>query len=274
MDKKRVKIVDDTFKYSKGTMSFHESEIIQFDKVKNNDTNDLLFITDFALRNVDKYNGIKIGMLAEPRAINPAIYQFINFNHDKFHKVFTFDKELIENCDNVEFYPHCGCWIKTEDHKIYDKSKLLSFIASDKKQTIGHRLRHSIMGVFEKNKIEVENFGRGYNTIEYKLKALKDFAFSVVIENSKIDYYFSEKLIDSFITGTVPIYWGCPSIGDFFNLDGMIIFNDIEDLLNKINTLSLDKYQSMLPAIKDNFERAKKYLTSEEWLYHNTNIFK
>ena len=53
----------------------------------------------------------------------------------------------------------------------------------------------------------------------------------------------------------------------------MIIFNDIDDLLNKINTLSLDKYKSMLPAINDNFERAKKYLTSEDWLYCNTNIF-
>ena len=273
MNKKRVKIVDDTFKYRKGTMSFHESEFIQFDKVKNNDTNDLLFITDFALRNVDKYNGVKIGMLAEPKAINPAIYQFINFNHDKFYKVFTFDKELIENCDNVEFYPHGGCWINTEDHKIHQKTKLLSFIISNKIQTSGHRLRHSIVKVLNENNINFSIYGRTINNIDYKLTALKDYAFSIVIENSKQDYYFSEKLIDSFITGTVPIYWGCPSIGDFFNLDGIIIFNDIDDLLNQINELSLEKYQSMLPAINDNFERAKKYLTSEDWLYSNTNIF-
>ena len=273
MNKKRIKIIDDTFKYRKGTMSFHESEFIQFDKVTNNETNELLFITDFELNNFDRYNGVKVAMLVEPRAINPAIYHFIENNHNKFHKVFTYDKSLVEEFDNVEFYPHCGCWIKTEDHKIYEKTKLLSFIASNKIQTVGHRFRHSILSVFEKNKIEIANFGRGYNTIEYKLDALKDFAFSLVIENSKIDYYFSEKLIDSFITGTVPIYWGCPSIGDFFNLDGMIIFDDIDDLLNKINTLSLDKYQSMLPAIQDNFERAKKYLTSEDWLYRNTNIF-
>lgn len=270
----RIKIIDDTFKYRKGTMSYHESEFVQFDKVKNNDTNELLFITDFSLNKVDNYNGIKVGMLVEPRAINPAIYQFIEINHNKFNKVFTYDKELIETYNNVEFYPHGGCWINTEDHIVYEKTKLLSFIASDKIQTVGHRLRHSIMGVFKQNKIEIDNFGRGYNTIEYKLDALKDFAFSITIENSKIDYYFTEKLIDSFITGTVPIYWGCPSIGDFFNLDGMIIFNDIEDLLNKINTLSLDKYHSMLPAINDNFERAKKYLTSEDWLFRNSNIFK
>ena len=270
-----VKIIDDTFKYRKPMMSFHKSEVIEFVKTKNNDNSgELLIITDFALRNVDKYNGIKIGMLVEPRAINPAIYQFINFNHDKFHKVLTYDKELIETHDNVEFYPHGGCWINTEDHKIYDKSKLLSFIASDKIQTIGHKLRHSIIYELKINKIGIQTFGRGYNTIEYKLEALKDFAFSLIVENSKIDYYFSEKLIDSFMTGTVPIYWGCPSIGDFFNLDGMIIFDDLSTLLNKINTLSLEKYQSMLPAINDNFNRAKQYLTSEDWLFNNTNIFK
>jgi len=269
----KVNIIDDTFKYRKPTMSFHKSEFVEFIKTKNGNPDELLIITDFSLDKVDKYNGIKVGMLVEPRAINPSGYKFIKYNNNKFNKVLTYDKELIETYDNVEFYPHGGCWINTEDHIVYDKTKLLSIIASDKKYAIGHRLRHSIIDVFKNNQIEISTFGKGYNPIQYKLEALKDFAFSIIIENSKIDYYFSEKLIDSFITGTVPIYWGCPSIGDFFNLDGIIIFNDIEDLLNKINELSLEKYKSMLPAINDNFERAKKYLTSEDWLYSNTNIF-
>lgn len=255
-------------------MSFHKSEFVEFVKSSDVKTDELLFITDFSLHKVDNYHGIKVGMLVEPRAINPAIYEFIKNNNNQFFKVLTYDKELIENYDNVEFYPHGGCWINTEDHIIYDKTKLISIIASDKIQAIGHKLRHSIIYELKKNEIDIQTFGKGYNPINYKLEGLKDFAFSIIIENSRMDYYFSEKIIDSFMTGTVPIYWGCPSIGDFFNLDGMIVFNDVEDLLNKINTLSLEKYQSMLPAIKDNFERAKKYLTSEEWLYHNTNIFK
>lgn len=273
MNKKIIKIIDNTFKYRKDSMSYHNSEFIQFVKVKNNNTNELIFITDSDLILVDEYNGIKVAMLVEPRSISEGIYRFIEINHNKFYKVFTYDKKLIEECDNGEFYPHGGCWIKTEDHKVHEKTKLLSFIVSNKSQTVGHKLRHSIKRVFKQNKIEYDNFGRGYKTIEYKLDALKDYAFSLIIENCKIDYYFSEKLIDSFMTGTVPIYWGCPSIGDFFNLEGMIIFNDIDDLLNKISSLSLDKYKYMLPAINDNFERSKKYLNSEDWLYCNTNIF-
>lgn len=255
-------------------ISFHKSEFVEFIKTKSNDKSDeLLFITDYSLNRVDSYEGIKVGMLVEPRAINPAIYDYVKKNNNKFYKVLTYDKELIDSFDNVEFYPHGGCYIHTDDHMIYDKSKLISIMLSNKISTVGHKLRFSVVDSLKQNDIEFSVYGRTVNNIDYKLTALKDYAFSIVIENSKIDYYFTEKLIDCFMTGTIPIYWGCPSIGDFFNLDGMIIFDDIDDLLYKIKSVSLDKYNSMMPAIIDNFERAKKYLTSEDWLYHNSNIF-
>jgi hypothetical protein len=46
--------------------------------------------------------------------------------------------------------------------------------------------------------------------------------FSFAIENCRQPYYMTEKLIDCFITGTVPIYWGADYAIDFFNPDGMI----------------------------------------------------
>lgn len=255
-------------------ISFHKSEFVEFIKTKSNDKSDeLLFITDYSLNRVDSYEGIKVAMLVEPRAINPAIYDYVKKNNNKFYKVLTYDKELIDSFDNVEFYPHGGCYIHTDDHMIYDKSKLISIMVSNKISTVGHKLRFSVVDSLKQNDIEFSIYGRTVNNIDYKLTALKDYAFSIVIENSKIDYYFTEKLIDCFMTGTIPIYWGCPSIGDFFNLDGMIIFDNIDDLLYKIKSVSLNKYMSMMPAIIDNFERAKKYLTSEDWLYHNSNIF-
>lgn len=270
---KTIKIVDDTFKYNKTMKSFHKSENIDFIKTKEIEKDELVIITDYSLNNVDNINGIKIAMLVEPRAINPAIYHNILLNKHQFSKILTYDKELLDIGENFEFYPHGGCWIYTNDHMVYNKSKLISIMVSNKSSTVGHKLRFSVLDSLKQNNIDFSVYGRTVNNIDYKLTALKDYAFSIVIENSKIDYYFTEKLIDSFITGTVPIYWGCPSIGDFFNLDGMIIFDNIDDLLYKIKSVSLDKYNSMLPAIQDNFERAKKYLTSEDWLYHNSNIF-
>ena len=71
------------------------------------------------------------------------------------------------------------------------------------------------------------------------------------------------------MTGTVPIYWGCPSIGKFFNTDGMIIFNNIEELSNILNNLSIEKYNDMKDAIQENFEKAKEYIIAEDYIYKN-----
>lgn len=270
-----VKIIDTNFAHAKFSTDYQNSNFINWDRNRNIDPNEVLFITDNSLYNSENVlNDNKIAMLMEPRAINPSIYEWVNANYGKFKNVLTYDKILLEKCGNALFYPHCGCWIKEEDQKIYDKTKILSIIASDKRQTEGHRLRHISIDVLKSNNIQIDVYGRGYQPIDYKLGSLKDYAFSLVIENSRSDYYFTEKLIDSFMTGTVPIYWGCPSIGDFFNLDGMVIFNDIEDLLFKINSLSLEKYNNMLPAIKENFEKAREFLIAEDWIYKNTKIFK
>ena len=83
--------------------------------------------------------------------------------------------------------------------------------------------------------------------------------FSLVIESCREDYYFSEKLIDCFLTGTIPVYWGCPSIGDFFDTKGMLIFETKEEGLELLSKLTPELYESMLPHVQENFERAKKY---------------
>tara|TARA_Y100000592_G_C5474605_1_gene321516 strand:- start:208 stop:387 length:180 start_codon:yes stop_codon:yes gene_type:complete len=53
----------------------------------------------------------------------------------------------------------------------------------------------------------VEKYGSGAgNPIDKKEEGLTNYLFSLAIENSKIDNYFSEKLLDCFATSTIPIY--------------------------------------------------------------------
>ena len=59
--------------------------------------------------------------------------------------------------------------------------------------------------------------------------------FSIAIESTSVENYFSEKLIDCLITKTIPIYWGCPNIEEFFDTRGMIIVNSVDDLIKKVN---------------------------------------
>jgi hypothetical protein len=275
--KKTIKIFDSNFSHAEYTTDYQKSKYIDWTReiTSTQDTNELLFFTDKFLSHSESINSTnKVAMLMEPIAIYPPSYDYILNNFKNFKNILTYDKKILDTCDNSIFYPHCGCWIKEEDQKIYQKTKIISIVASDKTQTEGHRLRHSSINFLKEHNLNLDVYGRGYNPVDYKLDALKDYAFSLIIENSRSDYYFTEKLIDSFMTGTVPIYWGCPSIGDFFNLEGMIIFNDIEDLLSKLDLISIEQYNSMIPAIKENFERSKDFLIAEDWIYNNTNIFK
>lgn len=266
---KNIKLFDVNFPHQEFTTAYQTSNKIKWDRnYSNNDVDDTVIITDNCMMSQFEFKGKKIGMIMEPRAINPYIYNFLSDKNNlcSFDKVLTYDKLLLDVSDKFEFYPHCGCWIQPEFQKLYNKTKLVSIIASSKRHTDGHRLRHNVIDYCKTQGFSIDSFGQSYQPITHKIEALKDYCFSIVIENSKQDYYFTEKLMDAFVTGTIPIYWGCPSIGDFFNLDGMIILHDINDLDNILNTLTIEKYNSILSAVKDNFEIAKKYLIVEDWL--------
>ena len=113
---------------------------------------------------------------------------------------------------------------------------------------------------------DVEKFGAGAGRhIATKEEGLIPYLFHIAIENSKINNYFSEKLLDCFATSTVPVYWGCPNIGEFFNTDGMILFNNpqevnIDDIILHANEI----YESKKEAIKDNYERVKKFEVTDD----------
>ena len=214
-------------------------------------------------------NHNSIAWLIEPKEIAPYTYDFIVNNNNKFKKVFTHEKSLLDKGGNYELLPFGCCWIKPEDQKIYNKSKMISIISSNKTQTNGHRLRHEIVNQLN-GKIDV--YGRTYNPIDYKLDGLKEYKFHIVVENTKRDYWFTENLIDCFVTGTIPIYWGCPSIGDFFDTNGMIIFDNVGELVDIINNLSIDDYIKRLESIKNNFNKSKKYLLPDDIIYKKLTL--
>ena len=119
----------------------------------------------------------------------------------------------------------------------------------------------------------IDLYGRGTpRPIQYKEDALLDYRYSIVVENAKTNNYFTEKLVDCLITGTIPIYWGCPNIGDFFDTDGMIIENNLEEVQAVVGTLNENEYIKRIEAVKKNLELAKQYAITEDWMYEN--IFK
>ena len=203
-----------------------------------------------------KYKKI-VAFTIEPRAINNAPYEYIEKNIRKFDLVLTYDKYLLEKFPNKCKFVHAigSKFLYTEGIK--QKSKLCSIIFSPKTDTIGQKLRHE---AFNRCKNLLEGY-KGPNTPHSHCKGawLNDYCFSIVIENSKQAHYFTEKLTECMQVGTIPIYWGCPTIDQFYDMDGIIVFNSLDELEKIVSNLSFEQYSKRLNAVKKNYELAKRY---------------
>jgi hypothetical protein len=80
--------------------------------------------------------------------------------------------------------------------------------------------------------------------------------FHVCVENIKSNNWYTEKIGESFCTKTVPIYWGCSNIGDFYDKRGIITFETKEELINIINNLTPKMYYDMKKYIDYNYDIA------------------
>ncbi|MDA2909711.1 glycosyltransferase family 10 [Nitrospiraceae bacterium AH_259_D15_M11_P09] len=109
------------------------------------------------------------------------------------------------------------------------KTKCMSVICSGKAVTKGHRARLAfIQRLVEHFKEQLDAFGRGVKDIEDKWIALADYRYHIVLENSSVRHYWTEKLADAFLGWTYPIYFGCPNLGDYFPAEAFLSI-DIED---------------------------------------------
>ena len=116
------------------------------------------------------------------------------------------------------------------------KTKLISVIASDKKVTpihikrleFAHKLKAHYgkrMDFYGRSFKRMGFYGRGFTPMDDKLDALKEYRFSVVLENSNINHYFTEKFTDCVIAGTYPIYFGCPNLEQYFPQNSFVRIN-------------------------------------------------
>ena len=205
----------------------------------------------------------KMAWLIEPMAINSRPYNWIRKHHHFFDTVFTHSMDLISSMPNGRWVPAGGAWIAPQDRSIYPKKHLCSFIASNKNFAPGHKLRQQVRRTLPS---WVVSYGGGHKKLDEKVDGLRDYHFSIAIENSVADAYFTEKVIDCFLTGTVPIYWGTHWIEEFFDPAGILRFNTMTDLHTILNDLDESLYHRMKAAITSNFERAKLFDTGENWM--------
>lgn len=77
-----------------------------------------------------------------------------------------------------------------------------------------------------------------------KLAFQRQYRFSIAYENSRDPGYVTEKIVDAFAAGTVPIYWGDPLIKQEFNPDSFVCADDYPDnaaLIDAIEAIDQDQ---------------------------------
>ena len=244
-----------------------------------------LYFESLALRNrrgisifIDEYTSIinfipesssdyNVAVLSETKYIKAYPYHMILKMEEKFDLILTYDLELIsKNPDKYQFIPADTVSLAQKYWGLHtnQKNQFMSHIYSHKEDTYGHKFRHDIAKTINNRYPGLIKCG-GSGSGEYirdKGTLVAPFLFSIIIENSKYSHYFTEKILDCFISGTVPIYWGSPSISKFFNSQGIIQFHDKGELVEIIEMLKKDPYNlymGMYSHLVSNYALCKKY---------------
>ena len=262
---RRMNLIGGPFQHAHSSTWWKKSKYIEWNK--NNFSEPISFYVDesIIMGMYDQFKGKKYAWNLESRAIFSPESLFKNITKllDTYELIFTMNQDLIKlNPDKIKFIPAMGFWI--ENPQIYNKSKLISMISSSKGSTDGQRLR---LKFISDNRGRFNLFGRGFNEIKLKEEGLSDYMFSVAIENDKYDDYFTEKILDCFASGTIPIYYGTNNIGNYFNSNGIIDLNEFD-----INNLTPELYYSKMEYIKENFEKVLKMEVLEDVIYENFMI--
>lgn len=230
-------------------------------------------------RQGDKRPGdIDVYYCQEPPEVNPYPSQYMLENLDTFDLVLVSTDRLTDIDPKIQPFEF-GTALVGPDLFVRDFFGV-STVVGDKTQTEGHLLRHEIWR--RQDEIEVpksffvsQQGGHHqplHDPVYYPLNPwqwptlgdskapLFDVKFHIAIENVRSKYWFTEKLIDCFLTRTVPIYWGCLNIADYFDTNGMLLADSADDIIRHANWISDDLYDILHDSIEENYRLALQYI--------------
>lgn len=211
--------------------------------------------------------GKRVGWILEPFDLHPENYATAQdaLDRDRLDVLITSDPDRFDTDKDVRLYAHGGTRIHSSDWLVWHKSKMVSIVASPKRSLPGHAMRHAAI-VRLNDKIDA--YGSDYEPSTSKLDALAPYRFSVAIENVRRPFWFTEALIDCFLTGTVPIYWGTDRLVKWgFDPRGVIECDSLNDVVQAVEHLAVSDYNYRLPFIERNLLAALKYTCTEDWMW-------
>ena len=199
-------------------------------------------------------------LLSEPRGGHTQFYRTLPFVWWRFFRVFAHEPRLLGKLPNGRALPFGTTWVDTDlDHR-GAKTLRVSLIASTLRKMPGHRLRHRLADWIKETGQDVDLLGYAYRPLEKKADGLVPYRFSLIIENSREPGYFTEKLLDALFCDAVPIYWGSPDIGKYFDTRGMIVCQSEAELRDAAASVTDADYERCMEFMPANRQKALAFI--------------
>lgn len=261
----------------------YEREIGCLEKYKDKP---ITIFNDYMPQDKDELSKVNIVILNEPNELF-GLHTFVKPIAQHFSAILSWDEEVLGGIPNYVLFPHSETNLDLEYINTFETNPErefgVTFLSGILEMLEGHKLRQRILakgseitipnnwwktlddfdhergqrpGYFETkigpngNPIEGDGKKQVWNT--HKM-------FHVAVENSKHRHYYTDKILDCFATKTLPIYWGAPNIGSWYDPRGVIHFYDENELVDIVNKLTPEDYYERLPYIEKNYELVKKH---------------
>lgn len=211
------------------------------------DTPDYLFYSGFD-REFINFKGIRIFFTGE--CVSPDFnlcdyamaFDNISFGdryvrvplYEVFHYRNKYECILQNNIPNNVRASFCSI-VVSNDQGMKERLQIVELLNAYKRVDSGGRLHNNVGGPV-KDKFEFD----------------KKYKFSIAFENNSYKGYTTEKIMEAFAAGTIPIYYGNPEIGKEFNTKAFINVHDyanIEEVVKRV--IEVDQNDKLYNSIKN-----------------------
>jgi hypothetical protein len=172
-----------------------------------------------------------------------------------------------------------GCGSFIDPAPMIKKKFGVSMVMSNRNYLPGHTLRFELYKRRSEIKIPFDIYRSSWNPIwledtlpmaawddrKDKVRVM-DCMYHIAIDTYRRQDHYSEKLVDALITKTIPIYWGCTNLSEYFNINGIFEVDTVSKIIYICNQLTPALYYDTLEAVNDNYNRGLRVYRYEDIL--------
>jgi hypothetical protein len=188
-------------------------------------------------------------------------------NWDQFSVILTWSTKILNQVPNAVHITYGESWWQDSPYQYEECEKdfKVSFLRGSLLKLPGHFIRHEVFARQNEFKIPTQFWDKLGERGDFdkwrqdKIDSFRPYQYSLCIENSSRDNYFSEKITDCILNKTIPIYFGCSNIEKYYNPDGIIQVRNADEIIRVCNELTPELYQTKSAAVEENFNTALYY---------------